>query len=76
MKVCYYCKGDITQKKVIVDYRWGNKLCIIKDVPALVCDQCGEKYFDSKVSRTMEKIVLNGENKIDLINVPVCEFSI
>ena len=30
---------------------------IIKDVPAKVCAQCGEQYFDDETSENIEKIV-------------------
>lgn len=32
-------------------------IIIIKDVPAKVCDQCGEQYFDDETSQNIEKIV-------------------
>ena len=74
MKQCYFCKGKIQNQVVTVDYRWGEKLIVIKDVPAQVCTQCGEKYFDAEVSRQMEHIVLKGEKPSVSLTVPVCEF--
>ena len=74
MKQCYFCKGKIQNRLVTVDYRWGEKLIVIKDVPAQVCTQCGEKYFDAEVSRQMEHIVLKGEKPSTSLSVPVCEF--
>ena len=32
-------------------------MIIIKDVPADVCTQCGERYFDDAVMGNLEKIV-------------------
>ena len=74
MKECYFCKGKIEKRNITVDYRWDKNLYIIKDVPALVCENCGEKYFDSEVSREMEQVVINEKNKINTIRVPVCKF--
>jgi YgiT-type zinc finger domain-containing protein len=45
MKECYFCKGRVVEQKVKVDFRWGQKLKIIENVPAGVCQQCGEKFF-------------------------------
>ncbi|MGH7771971.1 MAG: YgiT-type zinc finger protein [Candidatus Binatia bacterium] len=42
--------------KVKVDFRWGRKLKVVENVPAGVCQQCGEKYFQSAVYKTMEKL--------------------
>ena len=29
---CYFCKADVVQQYVTIDYRWGDTLVIIKDV--------------------------------------------
>lgn len=51
------CKGDLEEKKVnyIVDLE--KTIIIIKGVPAKVCKQCGEQYFDDKTSENIEAIV-------------------
>ncbi len=46
----------MVQSKVKVDFRWGRKLKVIENVPAGVCQQCGEKYFQSVVYKAMEKL--------------------
>ncbi len=54
---CFMCKGDLEEKKVnyIVDLE--KTIIIIKGVPAKVCKQCGEQYFDDKTSENIENIV-------------------
>lgn len=75
MNECYFCKGKTTNKMATVDFRWGSKLVVIENVPAEVCCQCGEKYYDAKVSRQMETIALSNEKPRHTINIPVCEFA-
>lgn len=53
---CHFCKGSLVEKTVDVDFRWGEELTVIEDVPAIVCSQCGEKYFEASVYSDMEKI--------------------
>jgi len=53
---CFFCKGKVIQEKVNVDFRWGKDLIVIEDVPAMVCRQCGEKYFDAEVYKEMERL--------------------
>jgi len=53
---CFFCKGKLAQEKVSVDFRWGKDLIVIEDVPAMVCRQCGEKYFDAEVYKEMERL--------------------
>ncbi len=32
-------------------------IVIIRNVPALVCDKCGEKYFSADVSRKIDTVM-------------------
>ncbi|MBI3246017.1 MAG: YgiT-type zinc finger protein [Deltaproteobacteria bacterium] len=32
-----------------VDFRWGEKLTIIENVPAKVCNECGERYYQQRL---------------------------
>ena len=54
---CFMCKGDLEEKKVnyVVDLE--DTIIIIKGVPAKVCTQCGEQYFDDETAENIEKIV-------------------
>lgn len=54
---CFMCKGDLEEKKVnyVVDLE--ETIIIIKGVPAKVCKQCGEQYFDDEIAENIEKIV-------------------
>ena len=47
---CHFCGGTVAEQRVVVDYRWGAELlAIIEDVPAGVCETCGERYFKAAV---------------------------
>ena len=54
---CFMCKGELIEKKVNYMVDLEKTIIIIKDVPAKVCDQCGEQYFDDETSQNIEKIV-------------------
>lgn len=56
MKKCYLCQGEIEHKLVTVERDWKGKKIIIENVPADVCEQCGERYFDPDTTLKMEKI--------------------
>lgn len=72
MTECPACGGKVTQKRVDVERWWQGRLVIIEGVPANVCQQCGEMYFNSDVAREMDKIkraaTVSGER---FIQVPV-----
>ena len=75
METCYFChKGILEDKKVTVDFRWGDKLIIIERVPAKVCCECGERYYSAEVSKEMEKIAIEGKEE-EIIEVPLVRLS-
>lgn len=54
---CFMCKGDLQEKKVNYMVDLEETIIIIKGVPAKVCIQCGEQFFDDETSENIEKIV-------------------
>ena len=37
----------------------GSTVVIVRDVPAEVCDTCGEDYLDSEVAAAIETLLVN-----------------
>ena len=54
---CFMCKGEVIEKKVNYMVDLENTIIIIKGVPAKVCTQCGEQYFEDETSENIETIV-------------------
>ena len=74
MSECYFCKGRVVEQKIKVDFRWGRRLKIIEDVPASVCQQCGEQYFQSKVYKGMEQLAASRRKPAARLTVDVLRF--
>ena len=72
---CSYCQGELEERLVQHEYRWEGKLFVFEDVPARVCRQCGEKYFEAKVVKAMEKAVLNRLEPKRVLQVPVFSYA-
>ena len=53
---CDFCDGTLEARTVTVDWRGGARLVVIENVPALVCNHCGERYFAQKVMRELDRI--------------------
>lgn len=56
--MCMFCKNDTYVKSStthIVNYKTG--IIIVKNVPCLECEQCGEKVYTDEVAEKIEKIV-------------------
>jgi YgiT-type zinc finger domain-containing protein len=54
---CSFCKGKLVEGKTEFIARAGNEVVVIKDVPAWVCEQCGEAFFTAPVSRKIDNIM-------------------
>jgi len=54
---CVLCKANLTKGNVnhIVDL--GEGIIIIKNVPANICEQCGEYYLDTNTALKIESIL-------------------
>lgn len=51
---CVICKTGITApstKSFMLEK--GDSIVIVKGVPAQVCNQCGEAYFDAKTTKAL-----------------------
>ncbi len=64
---CFMCKGDLIEKDVNYLVDLDRSIIIIKSVPARVCSQCGEKFFDDDVAEKLEKMV----NQLKELNTEV-----
>lgn len=71
---CFFCKGQTveTTTKFIVDL--GNCVVIVKNVPAQVCQQCGEASFSDEVAQQLEKIVDTVKHSM-MTEVAIIEYS-
>ena len=72
---CSFCGGEVKNERVELDYRYKGKLYIIQDVPAGVCQQCGEKYLTAKVSKEIERKIQTKGKWDKTIAVPIDAFS-
>lgn len=52
---CYFCRvGKLEERQVTLTVQKAGRLMVLEDVPAEVCDSCGEQYFSPEVSRKIE----------------------
>jgi len=57
---CVICKHGATYfGKATVVLQRGPTSVIIKDVPAEICENCGEYYLDSDIARTVLELAEN-----------------
>jgi YgiT-type zinc finger domain-containing protein len=71
---CHLCGGATRQQEVTAENWWGDRLALIEDEPAWVCHQCGEQYFDSEVSRELDRLQESPPATARTVPVPVYSF--
>ena len=66
---CFICKGKLEEKNTTFMVELDNCIIIIKNVPSLVCEQCGEVSYSNEVSKQLEKLVNAVRNSITEITI-------
>jgi YgiT-type zinc finger domain-containing protein len=61
----------MVERKVTLDLRIGEDLVIIEEVPATVCENCGEQVFTPEVTRQVQAVTQERKEKTRTILVPV-----
>ena len=55
--VCFMCKGTLMEGFSNFTVDVGKCIVIVKNVPALICGQCGEVSYNDAVAQRLEQIV-------------------
>ena len=54
---CVICRsGEVRPSTTSFSVERGQMTLVLKGVPARVCSQCGEAYFDEETTRRIEEI--------------------
>jgi YgiT-type zinc finger domain-containing protein len=74
MMPCSFCDGELEERNVQYEYRREGNCFVFEDVPTHVCRQRGEKYYDARVVKAMERAVLNQLEPKRILQVPVFSY--
>jgi len=72
---CYFCGGKTVPRRVTAENWWGEKLVLVEDVPAHVCEDCGKSYFEAAVCRKLDQLRRTPPLEYTTIEVPVYPFA-
>lgn len=71
---CTFCGGRVTERTVQKPCWWGDKLiALVDNVPAGVCEQCGERYYKASVLKEIEKLIKR-RDKFQKVTLPLADF--
>lgn len=67
--MCVFCKGDLKPSTTTYTVNINGNIIIIKNVPCEECQQCGEQYFTTNVTRHIENLVNQVKNALSEITI-------
>ena len=57
VKKCPLCGGQLKEGTTTIPFLIGEKVAVVKNVPAEVCSDCGEAYMKSSVAGKVESLL-------------------
>jgi YgiT-type zinc finger domain-containing protein len=60
---CSFCKGKLREGKAEFLAHAAGGVIVIKDVPAYVCEQCGEAYYTATISQKIDEVMQAAHQK-------------
>ena len=71
---CDICGGHVSPQQVSYPAQVKGKFVIVENVPAKVCDQCGEKLFAADTVEKLQKTVWEQKSPVRILQTPVFDF--
>ena len=71
---CAFCGGNETTATTEYVEKQGNLIIVIKNVPCMKCEQCGEEFFSTEVIKAIERILDMIQNIASELTVTVIDY--
>jgi len=72
---CIFCGGKLEKKRVTFTYEQDDKYLLVENVPAEVCNKCGEKTYSPEVTDQLLRFAKDEFQPVRRIEVPVFDFA-
>ena len=72
---CVFCGGEVKTKSVTFVYDDEGKYLAVENVPAEVCDKCGEKTYAPEIARALLNYARNQYRPTKTVAMPVFDFA-
>jgi YgiT-type zinc finger domain-containing protein len=74
-KVCNVCKSSL-QNTLTTYTQWiEDRFVVVENVPAWVCEQCGETYFDPEIVDRIQTLIWSGAEPARVIEADVYDLN-
>jgi len=73
---CHVCGSKNAKKKLVKEvFTVNNKPVLVEDIPALVCERCGEVIFSRETTEKVRKMVHGEAKPVRSISLDVFEYA-
>lgn len=72
---CDLCGGELSAGTTSLEIWRGEELIVLRDIPADVCQQCGEAYLSAQVSERIDQFLEKYHQYRPKRYIPVPEFT-
>jgi len=72
---CEFCDGTVERRVILTDFHYMGRTIYVDGVPARVCRQCGERYFDGVVYERLEAIAKRSGRIKKTIQFPFARYT-
>ncbi|CAN2041241.1 YgiT-type zinc finger domain-containing protein [Candidatus Magnetomoraceae bacterium gMMP-15] len=73
---CVLCGGKIEKKKVTFIYDYDENYIVIKNVPAEICELCGERTYSPETTDRLIMFANNQFKPLKEIEIPLFDYSV
>jgi YgiT-type zinc finger domain-containing protein len=73
-EICEFCDGEVEHRIIQARFHYKGQIVYIDNVPAWVCNECGEQYFDAPVYKRLEDIARHKDRIKKEICFPLAEY--
>jgi YgiT-type zinc finger domain-containing protein len=72
---CNVCHGHVEIKLTTYTQWFEGRLIVVENVPAWVCTQCGETYYDPEVVERLQSVIWSAETPSRVIETAVYDLA-
>lgn len=64
---CHFCQNKLKPKKVTYNINRQGYDVILREVPAFICQECGEVFFEEKSVDLIQSLIRDIDKKTELV---------
>jgi len=72
---CYFCGGELKEELTTFVYQEGERIYLVKNVPAWVCQKCGEREYSQEVTHQVVNMLQQSPRSYEIAHVPMYDLA-